>query len=201
MYTQEVEKGTSRNWDWLTSGLLFLLIQVSAARLVTTNWTPNLYFGESLAAFGTTLGLALGASRFRRSAIIWLAIAYTIVILPWQLAGAALEKLLLDRLEHVGGILLISLGQFSQRQPVKDPLFFVAFVCLVFWIMSMVAGYWAARHRNILVGMLPSGIIIILIQIYANYQPHSSWWLAVYILVALLLIGRVYYLQSEKAWS
>ena len=65
----------------------------------------------------------------------------------------------------------------------------------------MLAGYWTARHRNVLVGIIPSGIIVILIQIYANYQSHGSWWLAVYLLIALLLIGRVYYLQSERAWS
>jgi hypothetical protein len=196
-----MEKAPARNWDWLTAGLLFLLMQVAAARLVTTDWTPNLYFAESLAAFGTALGLALGVSRFGRKAVTWLAIAYTGIVLPWQMTGAASEKLFLDRLQHIGRVLFVSMGQFTQRQPVKDPLFFVAFVCLVFWIISVLAGYRVARYRNVLVGMIPSAIILLLIQIYANYQPHSSWWLAVYILIALLLIGRVYYLQSERTWS
>ncbi len=176
-------------------------MQAVAARLVTTDWTPNLYFGETLAAFGAIVGLALGASRFGRWTVTWLAIAYTVVVLPWQLSGTATNELLLDRLQRVGGILLVSLGQFSHRQPVKDPLFFVAFACLLFWIISLLGGYWAARHRNVLVAIIPSAIIILLVQIYANYQAHSSWWLAVYILVALFLIGRVYYLQSERAWA
>lgn len=196
-----METRFTRNWDWLTGVLVFLLMQVSAARLVTTNWAPNLYFGETLAALGTMLGLALGASRLRRNATIWLTIGYTLTVVPWQLSAASTKKLLLDRLAGVGGILLVSLRQFLQRQPVKDPLFFVAFVCLVFWLLSIAAGYWAARHRNVLVGIIPSGIIVLVIQVYANYQLHGSWWLGVYLFVALLLIGRGYYLQNERIWS
>lgn len=200
MYTQGVEKNPNRNWDWLSGILLFLLLQVSAARLVTTNWAPYLYFAETLAGFGVMLGLALGASRFSRAAVIWLGIMYSLMVLPWQMAGAATEKLLLDRLQAVGGILLVSLGQFLQREPVKDSLFFVAFACLVFWTLAIVAGYWVARHRNVLVGIIPSAILVLMIQVFANYQLHGSWWLAVYLLIALLLVGRRYYLKSEKAW-
>ena len=101
MYTQGVEQTPARNWDWLTGILLFLLLQVSAARLVTTNWAPYLYFAETLAGFGVILGLALGASRFRRSTAVWLALTYTLMVLPWQMAGAATAKLLLDRLKEV----------------------------------------------------------------------------------------------------
>ena len=196
-----MEKAPTRNWDWFTAVTLFLLMQVSAARLVTTNWAPNLYFTESLAATGTMLGLALGASRFTRRVVVWLSIAYTLVVVPWQISEAASNKLLLDRLGTAGSILLVSLGQFTRRQPVKDPLFFVAFASVVFWLLCLIAGFAAARRRNVLVGIIPSGIIILVIQIYANYQLHGSWWLGLYLLVALLLAGRAYYLQSERTWA
>src|SRR5512143_444961 len=123
----------TRKWDWLTAILLFLMLQVSASRLVTTNWAPYLYFAETLAGMGTILGLALGASRFRRSGIVWLSFLYTLFVVPWQISSASKEKQLLDRLVEVGRILSVSLGQFMARQPVKDSLFFVAFVALVFW--------------------------------------------------------------------
>src|SRR5512141_3119323 len=132
-----MEVRSTRGWDWLTAALLFLLMQVSAARLVTTNWAPFLYFAETLAALGTILGLAFGASRFGRTAIFWLTLGYTLVVVPWQLSAASHLKLLQDRLLEVGNILLISLGQFMQRQPVKASLFFVAFVALVFWLLCI----------------------------------------------------------------
>ncbi len=196
-----MEKTTARRWDWLTAILVFLLLQVTAARLVTTDWADHLYFGETLAAFGAMLGLAIGASRFKRRVAIWLTIGYTVLIVPWQISAASQEKLLLERLQEVGGILVVSAVQFWTRKPVKDPLFFVAIVCLAFWLLSVAAGYWAARHRNVMAGILPSGIVMVVIQVYANYQLHGSWWLGVYLLIALLLIGRMYYLESEKGWS
>lgn len=197
-----MERASAHHWDWLSGILLFLLLQISAARLVVTNWAPYLYFAETLAALGIMLGLAIGASRFRAGVSFWLSVAYTIVVVPWQYSGAADDKLgLLDRLEKVGGALLISFNQFMQRKPVTDSLFFVAFVGLVFWILSILAGYYAARKGSILVGAIPAGAIVLVIQVYANYQLNGSLWLGAYLLVALLLVGRSYYLENEKVWS
>lgn len=196
-----MEQEVTRKWDWLSAVLLFLLMQVCAARLVTTNWAPYLYYSEALAALGTILGLALGASRFRARALVWLTIAYTLVVVPWQLSSAAKDKLLLDRLSRVGIILLQSLGQFAQRKPVTNSLFFVAFVALVFWLLSILAGFATARHGSILVGIIPGGTIMVVIQIYADYQARGSWWLGLFLLLALLLIGRGYYLHNKTFWA
>ncbi len=196
-----MDKPDVRAWDWLSACLLFLLIQVAAARLVTTDWTPLLYFVETIAALGTVIGLALGASRFGRGLVLALAIGYTATLLPWQIAGTFDDELFPDRLGHAGEMLSISLSQFLHNQPVKEPLFFLAFVCLAFWIISLAAGYWLARHRSIIAAAVIPGAIIVVIQVYADYQPHASWWLAVYLLVALLLAGRLHYLQSRTRWT
>ncbi len=200
MYTGGVNKPVVREWDWFSAWVLFFMLQVVTARLVTTDWAPFLYFTETLAALGTILGLALGASRFGGRTVTILAGVYTLFVVPWQLSGAATDDLLLDRLGHVGQILLVSLGQFMQRQPVKDSLFFVAFVCLAFWLIALLAGYWFARHGRVLTAIILSGAALITVQVYANYQSHGSWWLAVYLLMALLLVGRVYFLRSKQDW-
>ncbi|MBI3738307.1 MAG: hypothetical protein HY258_04605, partial [Chloroflexi bacterium] len=196
-----MEKSPAPRWDWLSAGLLFLLIQSAAARLVTTDWAPFLYFASILAAFGTVIGLALGASQYKQRAVIWFVIDYTLAILPWQMTNAVAKDLpFADRFLNIGRVLLISFNQFIQRQPVKDSFFFVAFVSLVFWLAALAAGYWLIRHRNLLAVILPSGIGILIIQAYDNSQPHSSWWIAIYILLALLLLGRQYYLNNQKEW-
>src|ERR1700690_2070463 len=80
-----MEKSTTqKNWDWISAVLLFFLLQVTAGRLVVANWAPFLYFTSILAALGVVLGLALGISRFGRSNVIWLAIHYSMMVLPWQ---------------------------------------------------------------------------------------------------------------------
>src|SRR5262245_3699531 len=110
MYTRKMEKPSPRSWDWLSAGLLFLLIQVAGARLVTTNWAPYLYFVEILAGYGAILGLALGASRYRRRAVIWFVIDYSAVVLPWQMSAIADPKLpFWDRLVQVSHILFTAL--------------------------------------------------------------------------------------------
>lgn len=202
MYTQYMEKPHTRAVDWLSDGLLFLLIQVAAARLVITDWAAYLYFCETLAALGTILGVALGASRYGRRAVIWFVIDYSLVLLPWQMTAAADADLpFADRFLNIGGILLQALSQFLQRQPVKDTLFFVALMCLAFWMIALAAGYWLTRHRQVLTAIVPAGIAILMIQAYDNYEPRRSWWIAAYVLLALLLLGRQYYLQSRKDWN
>jgi transglutaminase-like putative cysteine protease len=196
-----MDRSSARSWDWLSAVLLFMLIQVAAARLVTTNWAEYLYYAEVLAAFGTVLGLALAASRYQGRVLMWFMLDYSLVIIPWELIGAATSgRLLSDRLLNIGGILLESTNQYIQRQPVKDTIFFVAVVGILFWIIGISAGYWLIRKNNILAAILPSGAAILLVQVYDNFNPRASWWVAIFILIALLLLGRYYYLQNRNLW-
>src|SRR5688572_10646114 len=90
--------------DWSSALLLFLLIQVAAARLVMTGWTPLLFITQTLSAFGTMLGLTLGYSRFSRQVIYLLMIAYSAVLIPWQLTGVVESDLGFgEKLASVGG--------------------------------------------------------------------------------------------------
>jgi transglutaminase-like putative cysteine protease len=197
-----MQKVSARRADWLSAVLLFLIIQVAAARLVTTDWAPYLYFSEILAALGTILGMALGKSQFKRRLVIEFVIGYSAIVLPWQLVKIADKNLeLRDRLISVGQILYAAFIQFITRQPVKDSFFFVAFISLVFWLLGLSAGYWLIRHNNLLAAVIPSALAALLIQIYDNYHNYSSWWLAVYILLSLLLLGRDYYRRSQDEWS
>lgn len=187
--------------DWVAAGLLFVLLQVPPARMVTTDWAPYLSFTESLTSFGTILGLAVGASRFQPRIVRWLMLDYTLLVIPWQLSGASSASSLAERLWSVGRTLLISMQQFLHRQPVQDPMLFLAFVCLGFWLIAMASGYWLARHGRVLGSLLLSGAALIVIQAYGDYQPHGSWWLAVFVLLALLLVGRANFRAHLPEWA
>ncbi len=196
-----MERPAGRHWDWTSAVLLFLLLQVAAARLVTTDWARFLYFAEALASLGSVLGLALGASSFGRRTVAGLAAAYTVIVVPWRVAGVFTAEHLLERLALEGETLRVSMGQFVRRQPVADPLLFLAFVCVAFWLISLAAGYWLSRHGSVLPAIVLSGATIILVQAYADYQPRGSWWLAIYLLIAIVLAGRIHYLNSRTDWS
>ncbi|HET6846493.1 MAG TPA: transglutaminase domain-containing protein, partial [Anaerolineales bacterium] len=196
-----MQKTTSPRWDWISAGLLFVLLQIPVARLVTTDWARFLYWTETMAAAGTILGLAAGASRFRGRAVALLALAYSAVILPWQLSMGFKDLLLGERLARVALVLGQSFQQFSARQPVKEPLFFLFWMCLVFWVIGVISGYALVRHRRTLVGILAGGTAIVLIQAYANYQSRGSWWVAIFSLLAILLASRAHFLERQEGWA
>ena len=193
---------STRLWDWGSVVLLFLLMQVAAARLVVTGWTPYLYFTYTLSMLGVTLGLALGYSRFSPRLVRWLATLYSLVILPWRMTAAIeAEASFSERLALVGGRLWFSLGQFFARKPVEDWLMFVALVSLGFWIIGIVAGYALTRRDNPLPAIIPGGVAMLIIQIYDGYLAVRMWALAIYLFLALLYLGRVYLRQNRKVWE
>ena len=190
-----------RRLDWISIILFLLMMQTASARLVITRWTDYLIFSQTLAMLGAILGLALGYSQFKKSTIVWLVLGYSIVLLPWQLTLAIQGDVLLsERLVSVGGRLLFSLQQFFGREFVEDGLLFVAAISTLVWFLSIVSGYWWARHNNYLVAVLPGGIFTLIIHLYDWIFPARAWVLGAYILWALFLLGRMHYLQNRELW-
>src|SRR5687768_4159894 len=132
----------SRWWDWAAIGLHFILLQTVASRLAATTWTPFLYLIQTFTYMGFVIGTALGYSTFQRRTVRWLTFLYMLILLPlqWTLVidqNTSLE----EQLASVGGRLFFSTSDFLARQPVEDPLFFVALMSIAFWIISSWAGF------------------------------------------------------------
>lgn len=203
MYTFSMQKSsqTLRWWDWSSVFLLFLLLETVATRLVTTNWTPFLFLGQTLTYFGFLIGTVLGYTRFSPRAARWISFLYMVILIPlqWTLIidqSASLEEQLLS----VGGRLIFSFGEFFARRPVEDPLFFIALVTLAFWIISSSAGFRLVRQQNYLMAVIPSAIALIVIQSYDNAVQGRIWIMAFFALIALLLLGRLNNLENKKSW-
>ena len=191
-----------RRSDWPSIVLLILMLQVATARLVVTHWTDFLIFAQTLAALGSILGLALGHSQFTKRAVRWLVFGYSVILIPWQLSLVIDPDVLLsERLASVGGRLLFSLEVFFRREPVEDSLLFVAFISTLAWFLSIASGYWWARHNNYLMATLPGGIFALTIQGYDQIPGSRNWLLGFYFLLALLLLGRFFFLQNREQWQ
>jgi len=188
-------------WDWPAVTLLFILIQVIASRLVATEWTPYLSFIQLSATMGIAIGLSLGYSQFRRQTARWLSFGYLFMMLPLIWTRVIDKQVELDeRLLSVAGRLLYSFSEFFSRRPVEDPLFFVAIMCVTFWIIGASAGFNLTRHQNFLTAVIPSAIGILVIQHYDNIASGRVWLLAFFIFIALFLLGRLSFLQDQKHW-
>jgi transglutaminase-like putative cysteine protease len=191
----------SRWWDWAAIGLLLILLHTLAARLVATTWTPFLNLIQSSTSIGFVIGVALGYSQFPRNTARWLTFLYMVLILPllWTLVidqDTSLEEQLLS----VGGRLFFSTSDFLARNPVEDPLFFIAIISIAFWIISSWSGFALVRNQNYLGAVLPAAIGLLIIQNYDNVSVNRLWFLAFFAFIALLLLGRLQFLQNKQSW-
>jgi transglutaminase-like putative cysteine protease len=192
----------SHLWDWRAALLVVAIVEISSIRLVVTEWAPFLYFTQTMGFIGVILGLAFGTSKFSRQTVLRIAAGYTFTLIPIQLLSAV-EKTgwlwsdilaLLDRL-------FISLDQFIRNKPVYDHLFFISIVTLVYWLIGLAAGYWLTRHGDFLNAVLPSGLAILTVQAFDSVQSKHIWELALFLFTALLLMGRMYFLQNRSFWE
>jgi transglutaminase-like putative cysteine protease len=190
-----------RWWDWPAVALLFVLLQTVAARLVSTSWTPFLYLTQTCTYIGFVVGAALGYSQFQRRTVRWLTFSYMLIMLPLQWTLVIDQQVSLEeQLASVAGRLFFSVSDFFARRPVEDPFFFVAIMTIAFWIMSSSAGFQLIRRQNYLASVLPSAIGLLVIQSYDNSVQGRVWMLAFFAFIALLLLGRLNFLQNQRSW-
>ncbi len=195
-----MEKSPSRWWDSLSAALFVFATLLSAWRLSSTDWTENLSYVTSLALSGAIVGLALGASKFEKRGVRWLALAYTLVFIPRQLLGYYDDEIYLgERLASVGGRLLFSISEFTVNRPVKDPMFFIFLIGTLYWLIALISGYQLSRRNNSLAVILPFGLAMLVIQ---HFDPGGrAWLISLYLIVALTLLARGKYLRDRVSWD
>jgi transglutaminase-like putative cysteine protease len=71
---------------------------------------------------------------------------------------------------------------------------------IAFWIFSASAAFQLVRRQNYLAAVLPSAVGLLIIQSYDNAVQGRVWILAFFAFVALLLLGRMNFLQNQKSW-
>lgn len=192
---------TPRWWDWSTVLILLILLETFASRLVATNWTSFLFLGQTIVFFGGVIGMVLGYTRFSMRLTRWISFFYMLILLPlqWTLLidqAASLDEQLLS----VGGRLLFSFSEFFARRPVEDPIFFISLVTVGFWVIGSSAGFRLVRNQNYLISVIPSAIGLLVIQSYDNSVKVRIWFMALFIFMALLLLGRLNLIENKKLW-
>jgi transglutaminase-like putative cysteine protease len=191
-----------RWWDWTAVILALVLIQIAATRLVATKWTENLSLVQVVAFLGLLLGLVLGQSIYSRNIVRLFALVYGVFIIPWQLGltlGAGIEWV--ERLQSLRGRIALVLQELVQRAPITDNLLFLLLMAIVFWILSVYAGFVLVRYGRPWRIVLPGGITAFVIHTFDGRLSSRSWYLAFYVFFALLLVSRVVFLQNRSLWK
>ncbi len=190
-----------RWWDWASVALLFVLLETVASRLVATTWTPFLYLTQTATYIAFVVGTALGYSHFSRRIAQWLSAIYMGIMLPLQWTLIIDQRTSLEeQFLSLVGRLFFSTSDFLARRPVDDPLFFVVVMTIAFWFISAWAGFALVRNQNYLHAVLPAGIGLLIIQNYDHIRAGRIWFIAFFAFIALLLLGRLHFLQNRKSW-
>lgn len=199
-----MQKPEARWWDLPSAAFLFLILLFSTWRLQNTEWTDDLDKVWDVAFWGIVLGLTLGQSLFKRNTIILLAAGYTLVVFTWQLLGiiefGRLETYLGYRLTVLAGRLISGISEFAAGRPVKDSLFFVTLFCIPYWFSSLYSGYQLTRRGNALAAVLPHGVLMFIIHFNHYTSRDNTWLFGLYLLSAILLVGRQKFLKDRDVW-
>ncbi len=191
-----------RWWDLPAVTLLFAALITAATRLVATDWTNHLSIVQNLVFFGFLAGLALGQSRFSPRIVGFFAIAYGMFFIPWQLGRTMAPGIpWSERLISLGGRLNVIFSQLANQEVVQDSLLFLVLMSLLFWVLSIHAGYTLVRYGRSWRTILPAGLALFVIHSFDALISRRAWYLAVYLFFSLVLVARVSYLQQRERWK
>jgi len=201
MNTSQINKTNTRWGDWLSAILLIIIMQIAAARLVATLWTKDLTLVQVITFIGTILGLALGKSIFKRFWVVFLAVCYGIILIPWQLGLMLdIETTWLDRLGILGVRLEVVLQELLTQKPVTDNILFLLLMAMLFWSLTIYAGVVLLREANPWKVIIPGGIAVFVIHSFDPLLVSRSWYLAFYLFFALLMVSRLVFIKNIVTW-
>ncbi len=201
MYTQTMENKTIRWWDVLAFVLLLLALWTATFRLEVTHWTDNLNRVDVLITIGFVLGALLGVSLFERKTVYWVAAAYTLFFLTWQVGSTANPNLgWWMRLSRVAQRIFASLNAFFRNQPNTDTILFLAIMCVLFWFIGLTAGYMLTRYGRPWIPLAAAGVTLFVVDFNHSILSSRFTYSGAFVLFTLLLVGRLYYLHSHREW-
>ncbi len=192
----------TRWWDLPAAVILLVVMTTAFSRLVATEWTQGLVVTRYITYLGLFAGLAIGQSRFSAKIAAFLAFAYGLFIIPWRLGMLMGEGILWDeRLISMGGRLQVIITQLTKRQAVTDSFLFLVLMGVLFWVLSIHAGYTLTRYANPWRIIIPAGVAMVLIHSYDAYLSSRAWYLVVFLFFSLILVARLAYLHNRSRWA
>ena len=72
---------------------------------------------------------------------------------------------------------------------------------LLFWLLSISAGYYLTRHSSPWMTVLPTGLALLAINHFDPLAEGGSRFVGFFLLFALLLVGRLTFLRNRSAWQ
>jgi transglutaminase-like putative cysteine protease len=194
---------TPERWfDWPAALLLLAAMLTAATRLVATHWTDHLSIAQTVVFFGVFAGFALGQSRFTARQAFYFAFGYGVFMIGWQLGTTIGESIpWLERLSVMGTRVGVIIYQVIKKETVQDSFLFLVLMFILFWVLSVHAGFTLVRHGEAWRATLPTGLAMFIIHTFDPLIARRAWYLALYLLITLIVVARMEFIQRQRVWQ
>lgn len=188
---------------WTVFFLLTVMLLTVGWSIDGAKWADGLWTLAPVALGGVIIGAVLGTTRriptllSHLMAIVlgvaWVGfcVAWVSSLIPWDYTWGETIREMADRL--LKWLEIIRNGGIS-----SDNLIFVLHMGLLMWLVAYLSAWSLYRLHNVWVGILLSGVAIIMNLYYA--APDIGPYLLLYVLPALLLAVRFHIYEQEAEW-
>lgn len=176
--------------EWIGVVLVFASLAVAVLSIEHAHWIkpqPSLVLVLGLSVL-TSLWFVRG--RFSRRLVYLVAIVLGAGVTVWQsvdlVTPSGTESPLVAWWHVVTG-----------SQPNEGTIFFAMFLILITWVIGSISTWFLVRRQNAWVAIV-AGTVTILVNL-SNLPPEDHYFLPVYLLVAMLLLGQAS-LAKQGVW-
>ena len=185
---------------WLTVVLMCVMLTVAGWGVAVASWAQGLWAAWLAGVIGVLAGLALAKSRFKGHTALIFALVYGLFVVGF------LTCFLIEGTWHERSVeLVMRLNNFIYKAlfggTSRDALPFPVFVSLVFWTSGVVGAWAVFRRGSAWPAVIPAGVGLLVNAYYYLGPAQVGLYLAVYLLLALLLIARVSLFAREREWQ
>ncbi|HPH97789.1 MAG TPA: transglutaminaseTgpA domain-containing protein [Anaerolineaceae bacterium] len=191
-----------RYWDFWAALILLFAQFILANRFIYTEWTSHLVLFYFIILPAAAAGLTFGQSRFRPLTVGLMSSYYAVFNICWiwgaaVIGGEQWSERMINLVQRVGNGLFL----FINDRSLPDPFFALFVLSFLLWMISFLAGYYLTRHAAPWKVILPSLLVMLVIDFFDPSRPLSPWFTGGYLLLALLLLGRITYLRYRGEWE
>ncbi len=197
-HLRQLAAGPSEGWGTLILLLLALILTAWAVGSVL-RVPPGFY---SIVVWGALSGLFLAKLRLSG----WLLVTSGILIgvfVSFSTVSVAAEGITtLERYADLQNRLFAWMQALVEGEISTDGLPFIVFILVASWLVGFLSSWWLFRKRNIWGALLPSGIVMMSsLVLHTTVEPGEKLVrLCPYLLIAVLLIARLFSLERRQEW-
>ncbi|KAA3662633.1 MAG: hypothetical protein DWQ04_12905, partial [Chloroflexi bacterium] len=186
---------------WTTLLLLLAMIYVAAAGVAKANFFDGLQILISVGVVAIFAGLLLAKSRFDTRTAHLFSLFYGMFFVLFYV-GSVLpgDFVWRERVLEVINIQVVWLQKLIGGGTGREGYIFVLHTAVVFWLVGYSASWYIFRKLRIWRAIIPAGLVLLSVVYYYSGPDPLPYYLAFYILLALLLVVRTHLNEQEKRW-